>query len=73
MVTRARAMPPVRLADKEELNRLLDEMDKRKGFVPDPDATIEKLREMLLAEGIRPEDNAFSREIIRMRYGDEEA
>jgi hypothetical protein len=73
MVTRARAVPPVRFADKEELNRLMDEMDKRKGFVPDPDATIEKLREMLLAEGVRPEDNAFSREIIRMRYGDEEA
>jgi len=66
-------MPPVRLVDKEELNRLMDEMEKRKGFVPDPDATIEKLREMLLAEGVRPEDNAFSREIIRMRYGDEEA
>jgi hypothetical protein len=73
MVTRARAVPPVRFADKEELNRLMDEMDKRNGFVPDPDATIEKLREMLLAEGVRPEDNAFSREIIRMRYGDEEA
>jgi hypothetical protein len=71
MVTRTRAMPPVRLADKAELNRLMDEMDKRKGFVPDPDATIEKLREMLLAEGVRPEDNAFSREIIRMRYGNE--
>jgi hypothetical protein len=51
----------------------MDEMDKRNGFVPDPDATIEKLREMLLAKGVRPEDNACSREIIRMRYGDEEA
>jgi hypothetical protein len=71
MVTRARAMPPVRYADKEELNRLMDEMDKRNGFIPDPDATIEKLREMLLAEGVRPEDNALTRELLQMRYGDE--
>jgi hypothetical protein len=27
----------------------------------------EKLREMMLAEGINPEDNSFSREIIAMR------
>jgi hypothetical protein len=72
MATRPRTVPPVRYADKEELLRLWDEMNQRKGFVPDPAATIEKLREMLRAEGIRPEENAFSREIIRMRYGDEE-
>lgn len=72
MATRPRIVPPVRYADKKELLRLWDEIDRRNGFVPDPDATIEKLREMLRTEGIRPEENAFSREIIRMRYGDEE-
>ncbi len=72
MFTQPKTEPPVRFADKEELNRLMDEIEQRMGFVPDPDATIEKLREMLRAEGIRPEDNVFSREIIRMRYGDEE-
>ena len=72
MVTRPKTGPPVQLANKEELNRLMDEIEKRMGFVPDPDATIEKLREMLRAEGVRPEDNAFSREIIRMRYGEDE-
>jgi hypothetical protein len=71
MQTQPKTEPPVRFVDKEELNRLMDEMEHRMGFVPDPQATIEKLREMLRAEGIRPEDNAFSREIIRMRYGDE--
>jgi hypothetical protein len=71
MVTRARSMPPVRYADKAELNRLMDERDERTGFVADPDATIEKLREMLLAEGVRPEDNALTRELLQMRYGDE--
>jgi hypothetical protein len=30
----------------------------------------EKLRAMMIAEGIKPEDNEFSREIIRMRYGE---
>ena len=49
----------------------MDEMEQRKGFVPDPDATIEKLREMLLAEGVRPEENALTRELLQMRYGDE--
>jgi hypothetical protein len=72
MLTEPKTELPVRFVDKEELNRLMDEMEQRMGFVPDPEATIEKLREMLRAEGIRPEDNAFSREIIRMRYGDEE-
>lgn len=39
------------------------------GFVPDPEVTPEKVREMMLAEGIRPEENLFSSDIIRMRYG----
>jgi hypothetical protein len=72
MITRPKTGPPVRLANKEELNRLMDEIEQRRGFVPDPAATIEKLREMLRAEGVRPEDNTFSREIIRMRCGEEE-
>jgi hypothetical protein len=72
MVSETKPVPPVRFADKEELNRLMDGMEARIGFVPDPDATIEKLRDMLRAEGVRPEDNLFSREIIRMRYGDQD-
>ena len=62
---------PVRYADKEALNRLMDEIEKQMGFVPDPDATPQKAREMMLAEGVRPEDNAASGEIMRMRYGDD--
>ena len=71
MLTQPKTEPPVRFADKEELNRLMDEMEQRMGFVPDPAATIEKLREMLLAEGVRPEENALTAELLRMRYGDE--
>jgi hypothetical protein len=55
------------IADKEALRKLLEEQDARIGFVPDPTVTPEQVRAMLLADGIRPEDNAFSRELIRMR------
>jgi len=60
-----------RVADKDALNPILDEIAARHGFAPDPDATIEKLRQMLLAEGVRPEDNGLTKELLRMRYGDE--
>jgi NTP pyrophosphatase (non-canonical NTP hydrolase) len=64
-----RRRKPPRFADKQELNRIMDEVNERMGFVPDPDATPEKVQEMMLAEGVVPEDNEFSREIMRMRYG----
>jgi hypothetical protein len=72
MATHPKTDRPIRFANKEELRRLMEELNERMGFVPDPDATPQKARELMLADGIRPEDNAFSREIIRMRYGDEE-
>ncbi len=55
------------VADKEALRRILEEQDRKTGFVPDPAMTPQKVREMMLADGIRPEDNEFSHEIIRMR------
>ena len=60
--------PKDMLADKRALQRAMAELNARRGFVPDPDVTPEKVREMMRADGIRPDDNAFSREIIRMRY-----
>lgn len=54
-------------ADKAELIRIMDEQNRRVGFVPDPTATIERLRERMLADGVRPEDCIGSREVIRMR------
>lgn len=59
------------LADKEQLRRVMDDVNRLLGIVHDPTATAEQARAMMLADGIRPEDNAFSREIIRMRYPDE--
>lgn len=60
--------PKSMLADKHVLQQAIAELNARLGFVPDPDATPEKVRAMMRADGIRPEDNAFSREILRMRY-----
>lgn len=42
--------------------RALEQMGIRGEPIP-----VEKLREMMLADGIRPEDNEFSRGIIEMR------
>jgi excisionase family DNA binding protein len=60
------------IADKVALRRILEEQDKLTGFVPDPAATPQKAREMILADGVRPEENVASRDIIRMREREEE-
>lgn len=61
----------VRYVDKEAMRRILDAQNERLGFVPVPGATARKAREMMLADGVRPEDNILSREILRMRYEEE--
>ena len=71
MITRPKTDAPVRFVDKAEMNRRMDEIEARMGFVPAPDATIERLRELLLAEGAEPEQNELTRELLQMRYGDE--
>lgn len=53
---------------KESLRKLLGELDARTGFIYDPDATPERARALMRAEGIRAEDNLFSRDILRQRY-----
>jgi hypothetical protein len=55
------------IADKTALIRILEEQDARTGFVLDPTATAQKARQMMLRDGVRPEQNEFSREIIRIR------
>ena len=60
--------PKSMLADKHALQQAMARLNARLGFVPDPDATPEKVRAMMRADGVRPEENTFSREILRMRY-----
>lgn len=53
-------------ADKEELKKWFEEWRKRNGVTNKP-IGAEKLQEMMLKEGIKPEDNSFSKGIIEMR------
>jgi hypothetical protein len=53
--------------DKAIIRKIVAEQNRRMGFVPDPTATPEKAQEMMLALGIRPEDNLFSTGIIAAR------
>ena len=54
-------------ADKKAIQKLVAEQNAELGFVKDPAATAEKAQEMMLALGIRPEDNIFSCGIIAAR------
>jgi hypothetical protein len=47
-------LPGITFADKEALLKILEEQDRRLGFVPDPTATAQKARAMMLARGVRP-------------------
>jgi uncharacterized protein YneF (UPF0154 family) len=71
MLTQSRIERPVCLANKEALKQMMDELNKQLGIVPNPEITIEKLREMMRDEGIRSEDNSLSREVLRMRNAEE--
>jgi hypothetical protein len=53
--------------DKTEIRRIVAEQNRLMGFVPDPTATAEKAQEMILALGVRPEDNLLSSGIIAAR------
>jgi hypothetical protein len=69
MAVKSPTNPKSMLVDKRSLQQALAELNARLGFVKDETATPQKVREMMRADGICPEDNLFSREIIRMRYG----
>ncbi len=58
-------------ADRQALVERMQEIDVHAGVVDDPAMTVEKLREMMRALGVRPEDNGASQELLRMRYGDD--
>ena len=58
------------VANKAALRQILEEQDRQTYFVLDPTATPQKGRELMIAQGIRAEDNEFSCEIRRMREGE---
>ena len=55
------------LLDKAMVMKVMDEVNREIGFVPDPTATARKAQEMMISLGIRPEDNIFSCGIIAAR------
>jgi hypothetical protein len=55
--------------DPEMIRRVAAETDAKMGIVPGPTLTAEEIREMMIAEGVRPEDCIGSRGIIEERYG----
>lgn len=57
--------------DRQALRKALAEFHAATGFVPDDTGTIEDLRRQMIAEGVCPEDNGGSREMIALRYPDE--
>lgn len=65
----AKSRPSARawFADKQAIQKIVEEQNARIGFVPDPTATPEKAQAMTRALGIRPEDNLLSCGIIAAR------
>ncbi len=59
----------VRTMDKSVARKLIESVDLRLGIDPDESATADRSRKLSLACGIKPGDNEFSREIIRLRNG----
>jgi hypothetical protein len=57
--------------EKEALRKLAREVNERAGICGPPGMTAEELQAQMIREGVRPEDNAASRELLRMRYGDD--
>ena len=67
MAQQSQTIGRARFADKKAIQKLVAEQNAEMGFVKDPTATAEKAQEMMLALGIRPEDNLFSCGIIAAR------
>lgn len=66
MSERVVEQPTIHL-DKKRLQQRIAEQNKVMGFIPDPEATAKRAREMMLKLGVRPEDNLGSCGIIAAR------
>jgi hypothetical protein len=55
--------------DPKMIRRVVAETNAKMGFVPGPTMTPQELRELMIAQGVRPEDKLFSGGIIEERYG----
>lgn len=56
---------------RAELIKIAVEVDAQAGITGEPTMTAEELQASQRTHGVRPEDNGASRELLRMRYGDD--
>lgn len=54
-----------------ELAQIAREVNAKAGTIGEPTMTAEELQASQVAKGVRPEDNGATRELLRMRYGDD--
>ena len=54
--------------DRRAVLKALAEHNAAVGFVPNDSVSIEQLHANMVAEGVRPEDNESTREMIARRY-----
>ncbi|MDX1932308.1 MAG: hypothetical protein SFU56_06865 [Capsulimonadales bacterium] len=59
--------PTNTVADKEELKQILQGVYARLGIAYDKTATAQQARELMLKDGVRPEDNSLSCAIVAAR------
>lgn len=56
---------------RAELAKIAREVNAKAGITGEPTMTAQELRAIQRAQGVRAEDNLGSRELMRMRYGDD--
>lgn len=56
---------------RAELLRIYQAVNAKVGITGKPTMTVEELHASQIANGVRAEDNLGSRELLRMRYGDD--
>jgi EAL domain-containing protein (putative c-di-GMP-specific phosphodiesterase class I) len=70
MNTLANLAPTVRFVDREELGKAMEEHLVQLGIDPSPTITARELQVQMVAEGVRPEENWATRELLCTRYGE---
>ncbi len=70
MITQRAEQTERLMADRKHLQELMLEVNRQIGLEYDPTATADKARELILADGVKPEDNLFSCGIIAARDED---
>jgi hypothetical protein len=55
------------IAIQPEISKLADEVFAKMGITGEPTMDPKTIRERMIERGVRPEDNEFTRELIKMR------